>query len=71
MFFEHDVDKACPKASNCLVFECFLHLGVRYMDPTNVRKQAMISLQRMADERLSREYYFFVFFQILLDDPFS
>ena len=34
-------------------------------------KQAMISLQRMAAERLHRNYYFLFFFQILLDDPSS
>ena len=31
----------------------------------------MISLQRMADEKLFRNKYFFVFFQIKLDYPFS
>ena len=36
-----------------------------------MNKQAMISLQRMADEGFFRDKYFFLFFfQILLDDPF-
>ena len=33
-------------------------------------KQAMISLQRMADERFLRDEYFLFFSQILLDDLF-